>query len=112
VERLPHARSCHEIPFILTGPVHVQGARAVRVVRMSGKADLSNPLGAAMCPASRMTAGPQAHRVDARASSKSGEPTTAMAVNEPGLGSSADGKGKKGIYGSLERTGTLLYLGE
>ena len=57
-------------------------------------------------------AGPQAHRVDARASSKSREPTSAMAVNEPGLGSSADGKGEKGIDGSLERTGTLLYLGE
>ena len=35
-----------------------------------------------------------------------------MAVNEPGLGSSADGKGEKGIDGSLERKGTLLYLGE
>lgn len=31
VERLPHARSCHEIPSILTRPVHVQEARAVRV---------------------------------------------------------------------------------
>ena len=57
-------------------------------------------------------AGPPAHRVDARASSKSREPTSAMAVNEPGLGSSADGKGEKGIDGSLERKGTLLYLGE
>ena len=27
----PPARSCHEIPFILTRPVHVQEARAVRV---------------------------------------------------------------------------------
>ena len=35
-----------------------------------------------------------------------------MAVNEPSLSSFADGKGKKGIDGSLERTGTLLYLGE
>jgi len=69
-------------------------------------------VGAAMCPASRMAAGPQAHRVDARASSKCREPTSAMAVNEPGLGSSADGKGEKGIDSSLERTGTLLYLGE
>ena len=59
-----------------------------------------------------MAAGLQEHRVDARASSKSREPTSAMAVNEPGLGSSADGKGEKGIDGSLERTGTLLYLGE
>ena len=57
-------------------------------------------------------AGPQAHRVDARASSKCREPTSAMAVNEPGLGSSADGKGEKGIDRSLERTGTPLYLGE
>ena len=37
---------------------------------------------------------------------------SAVAVNESGLGSSADGKGEKGIDGSLERTGTLLYLGE
>jgi hypothetical protein len=50
--------------------------------------------------------------VDARASSKSREPISAMAVSEPGLCSSADGKGKKGIDGSLERAGTLLYLGE
>ena len=54
----------------------------------------------------------QEHRVDARASSKRCEPTAAMAVNEPNLGSFADGKGEKGIDGSLERTGTLLYLGE
>jgi hypothetical protein len=40
------------------------------------------------------------------------EPTSAMAVNEPGLGSSADGKGEKGIDGSFERTGTPMYLGE
>jgi hypothetical protein len=77
-----------------------------------GKPDLSNPLGATRCPASRMAAGLQEHRVDARASSKCREQTSAMAVNEPGLGSTADGKGEKGIYGSLERTGTLLYLGE
>jgi len=59
-----------------------------------------------------MAAGLQEHRVDARASSKCREPTSAMAVIGPGLGSSVDGKGKEGIYGSLERTGTLLYLGE
>ena len=35
-----------------------------------------------------------------------------MAVNEPGLGSSADGQGEKGINGSLEREGTPLHLGE
>jgi hypothetical protein len=35
-----------------------------------------------------------------------------MTVNEPGLGSSADRKGEEGLDGSLERTGTLLYLGE
>ena len=35
-----------------------------------------------------------------------------MAVIEPGLGSSADGKGEKGIDGSLERAGAPLYLGE
>jgi len=32
--RLPHAKSYHEIPFILTRPVHAQEARAVRVGRM------------------------------------------------------------------------------
>jgi hypothetical protein len=72
----------------------------------------SKPLGAARCPASRMAAGPQAHRVDARASSKCRKPTSAMAVNGPGLGSSADGKGEKGIDRSLERTGTPMHLGE
>jgi hypothetical protein len=49
---------------------------------------------------------------DARASSKSREPTSAMAVNEPGLGSSADGKGKEGVDRSFERAGTPVYLGE
>ncbi len=74
--------------------------------------DLSNPLGAARCPASRTAAGPQAHRADARASSKSREPTSAMAVNEPGLGSSADGKGEEGVDRSFEWTGIPKYLGE
>ena len=31
VERLPHARSCHEMSFILTRPVDVGEMRAVRV---------------------------------------------------------------------------------
>ncbi len=31
LERLPHVRSCHRFPSILTRPVHVQEARAVRV---------------------------------------------------------------------------------
>ena len=43
---------------------------------------------------------------------KSREPTSAMAVNDPGLGSSADGKGEEGIDRSFERTGTPMYLGE
>jgi len=46
------------------------------------------------------------------ASSKSREPTSAMAVYEPGLGSSADGKGEEGIDRSFERTATPMYLGE
>ena len=50
--------------------------------------------------------------VSCTASSKSREPTSAMAVNEPGLGSSADGKGEEGIDRSFERTGTPLHLGE
>ena len=78
----------------------------------SRKARPEQPTGATRCPASRTAAGPQAHRVDARASSKSREPTSAMAVNEPGLGSSADGKGEEGIDRSFERTGTPMYLGE
>ena len=49
---------------------------------------------------------------DARAPSKSREPTSAMAVNKPGLGSSADGKGEEGIDRSFERAGTPLHLGE
>ena len=60
----------------------------------------------------RTAAGPQADRVDARASSKSREPTSAMAVNESGLGSSADGKGEEGIDRSFERAGAPMYLGE
>ena len=44
--------------------------------------------------------------------SKSREPTSAMAVNESGLGSSADGKSEEGIDRSFERTGTPLHLGE
>jgi hypothetical protein len=35
-----------------------------------------------------------------------------MAVNEPGLGSSADGKGEEGVDRSFERTATPVYLGE
>jgi hypothetical protein len=38
--------------------------------------------------------------------------TWAMAVSEPGLGSSADGKGEEGIDRSFERTATPKYLGE
>jgi hypothetical protein len=43
---------------------------------------------------------------------KSREPTSAMAVNDPGFGSFADGKGDERIDCSLERTGTPLHLGE
>ena len=35
-----------------------------------------------------------------------------MAVNEPGLGSSADGKGEEGLDRGFERTATPMYLGE
>ena len=35
-----------------------------------------------------------------------------MAVNESGLGSSADGKGEEGIDRGFERAGTPLHLGE
>ena len=59
-----------------------------------------------------MAAGEEAHRAQATALSKSREPTSAMAVNEPGLGSSADGKGEEGIDRSFERTATPLHLGE
>ena len=54
----------------------------------------------------------QAQRADARASSKSREPTSAMAVNEPGLGSSADGKGEEGIDRSFDRAAAPVHLGE
>ena len=50
--------------------------------------------------------------MDARASSKSREPTLAVALDEPGLGSSADGKGEEGVDRSFERAGTPVYLGE
>src|ERR1700740_534916 len=70
------------------------------------------PAGRAEGSASRTAACPHAQRVDARASSTSREPTSAMAVNEPGLGSSADGKGEEGVDRSFERTATPVYLGE
>ena len=35
-----------------------------------------------------------------------------MAVNEPGLGAPADGKGEEGIDRSFERAGAPLHLGE
>jgi hypothetical protein len=37
---------------------------------------------------------------------------SAMTVSEPGLGSSADGEGEKGVDRGFERTGTPLHLGE
>jgi hypothetical protein len=43
---------------------------------------------------------------------RSREPTLAMAVNEPGFGLSADGKGEEGIDRSFEWTGIPTYLGE
>jgi hypothetical protein len=48
----------------------------------------------------------------ARASSKSRETTPAMAVNESGLGSSADGKGEEGIDRSFDRAAAPVHLGE
>ncbi len=56
--------------------------------------------------------GPCAAHADARASSKCREPTSAMAVNEPGLGSSADHEIEEGIDRGFERTDVPLYLGE
>ena len=38
--------------------------------------------------------------------------TSAMAVNQPGLGSAADGKGEQGIDRGFERTRTPTNLGE
>ncbi len=77
-----HAKSYDEIPFILTGPVHAQEARAVRVGRMRRSA-----------------------------SSKRGA-DLGDGCERPGLGSSADGKGEEGIDRSFERTGIPKYLGE
>jgi len=72
----------------------------------------SNPPGATRCPAPLMASDQQAHRAHATALSKSRELTSARAVNEPGLGSPADGKGEEGIDRSFERTATPKYLGE
>jgi hypothetical protein len=73
---------------------------------------MSNPLGATGCPASRTRAGPQAHQAAVGASAKGREPTSAMALNEPGLDSSADGKREEGIDRSFDRAGTPKYLTE
>ncbi len=43
---------------------------------------------------------------------KNREPTSAVAVNEPALGSSADAEGEEGVDRGFERTGTPLHLGE
>ena len=59
-----------------------------------------------------MAAGRQAQRAHAPAFIQSREPTSAMAVNESGSGSSADGKSEEGIDRSFERAGTPKYLGE
>ena len=81
-------------------------------IRADIMSDLSYLLGATKCRASRTAVGPQAHRVDVLASSKSREPTSAMALNEPGLGSPADGQGEEGIDCSFDRAGTPKYLTE
>jgi hypothetical protein len=53
------------------------------------------------------------HHAVVRASrSKSIGMSSAMAVNESGSGSSADGESEEGIDRSFERTGTPLSLGE
>ncbi len=78
----------------------------------SRKARPEQPTGSDEVSRITKAACPQAHRADARASSKCREPTSAMAVNEPGLGSSADGKGEEGIDRSFDRARTPKYLGE
>jgi len=57
-----------------------------------------------------MAAGQQAHSAHATALSKSREEV--HEVDEPGLSSSADGKGKQGIDRSFEWTGIPKYLSE
>jgi hypothetical protein len=59
-----------------------------------------------------MTLPPMCLVGDTRASSKGRKPTSAMAVNESRLGSSADGKGEEGIDRSFDRAGTPKYLTE
>ena len=98
----------------------IRAAPRPRGTRQSGSALTSSQIASPEQPTgrndvsgiSRMAAGQQAHRAHAPASSKCREPTSAMAVNEPGLGSSADGKGEEGIDRSFERAGTPLHLGE
>jgi hypothetical protein len=80
--------------------------------RAHGKPARSNRPSAGNCPAPARAAGRQAHRGHATALSNSCEPTSAMALSEPGSGSSADGQIKEGIDRSFERVGTSLNLGE
>lgn len=77
----------------------------------SRNASPEQPIGRGEESCIRTAVGPQAHRLDARAS-KCRALTSAMAVNDPGLSSSADGQGEKGIDRGFERAGTPLYLGE
>lgn len=100
-------------PSGMTGPVHVQEARAVRVGGVSSrKARPERPTGRGEVFSITNGSGSVSASWDARASSKSCEPTSAMAVNESGLGSSADGKGEEGIDRSFDRAAAPVHLGE
>src|SRR5258708_40326549 len=74
VERLPHARRCHESPLFWRGRSTSKESPAIRVGRMSSRRARPEKLverDEPPCPISRTAGGRQAHRVDACASSKS-----------------------------------------
>ena len=76
----------------------------------SRKPDLSKPTGRG--EASCITNGNGSASASCGCTCIIQEPSSAMVVNEPGLGSSADGKGEEGIDRSFERTRIPKYLGE
>jgi hypothetical protein len=98
----------------LTRPAHIQQEQAVRVGKMSSQNASPEQLTGRnqACGTLKWQRGQEAHRAHATAWSTSREPTSAMAVNESSLGSSADDESEEGIDRSFQRAGIPLHLGE
>ena len=107
MERAPPPRSRHEISSALSRPAHVQEANPVRVGKMSSHEPGRNQVSRTV----EWQRVKKAHRAQATAVSKSREPTPAIGCDEPGLGSSADGKGEEGIDKQVSMDGYSVAPG-